>query len=95
MSLEIIGILCQTIHLRGETLVVCYFQTTVLLQTLCLLELLVVRAEEHWYTPYGGLQQIMDAYTKTATDVCHIAIAINARQQSEAVDDEDVIRSER
>ena len=95
MCLQLLGIGSETIHLTGEVLVVADLETTTLLQPLSLLELLVVGAEEHRHIPDGSLQQVMDAHTEAATHIGHIAITVDARQQTKAVDDEDVIRGER
>ena len=80
----------EAFHLSGKLLVVVDLETTTLLQTLSLLELLVVGTEEYGHIPDSSLQQIVDSHTKTASDIGHITIMINAGEQSEAVDDEDV-----
>ena len=51
---------------------------------------MVVRAEEDGNIPYGSLQQIVDAHAKTASDISHIAIMIDARKKSIAVDHQDI-----
>lgn len=51
-----------------------------------LLETPVVRTENHRHVPYRRLKHIMYPDAETASDVCHIAISVNARKQSETVD---------
>ena len=52
--------------------------SSILLQSLGLLELLIVRPEEHRNIPYCSLQQIVDTYAETATHICYTAIAVDA-----------------
>ena len=88
--MQILGVGSETIHLTGEILIAANLETTALLQSLSLLELLVVGAEEHGHIPYGSLQQVVDTHAKASTHVGHVAIVVDARQQAEAVDDQDI-----
>ena len=58
------------------------------LQTLCFLELPVVGTEEHGHIPDRSLQQIVDTNAEASSDVCHIAIMINAGEQTKTVDEQ-------
>ena len=92
-AISLIG--CETVHLPFKVLIVRNLEATVFLQALSLLEPLVVRSEEHRYIPDSRFQQIMDANAETATDISHITIMVDARQETETIDDEDIIRGER
>lgn len=63
-------------------------------QTLSLLELLVVGAEEHWHIPDCCLKHIVDTHAKAATHIGNLTIAIDTRQQTEAVNNQHVGRLE-
>ena len=58
------------------------------LESLRLLETLIVGAEDDGHIPYGSLQRVVDAYTKTASHIGDIGISVDAGEQAEAVDNE-------
>ena len=94
LCFQFLSIGSEAIHLTGKVFVVADLETTTLLQSLGLLELLVIGAKEYRHLPNGSLQQVMDSHTEATTHIRHIAIMIDARQQAEAIDDEDVRRGE-
>ena len=82
---------CETFHQLRELVVVFDFETAAAgFQSLSLLELLVVGAEDNGHVPYGCLQRVVNAHTETAADVSNITIIIDAAQQSEAINDKRV-----
>lgn len=46
----------------------------------------VVGTEEYGYIPYRRLEDVVDAYTKTASYISHITIMIYAGEETETVD---------
>ena len=79
----------ESFHQCMEVVISLYFEAaTSRLQVLCLLELFVIGTEDHRHIPYGSLQYIMNTHAKAATHVGDIGKVVDARQQTEAVDDE-------
>ena len=58
------------------------------LKPLGLLKTLIVRPEYDRNIPHRSLQQIVNAYAKATADIGNISIAINARQKTEAIDNQ-------
>src|SRR3712207_5761547 len=75
------GKLAVIVHLKAATS---------RLQTLRLMKTLVVRAKDNGNIPYGSLQQVMYAGAESATYIRYRGIAIDARKQAIAVDNEAV-----
>ena len=48
------------------------------LETLCLLEALVVGSEDDGYVPYGSLYRAVDSYAKSSSDVGDVSIVVDA-----------------
>ena len=78
-------LLCQlrmidkALHQSAEIIGISYLQATAtLLQSLSLLEALVVRTEEYGNIPDGSLQRVMDSYAKATTNISYICIVIDA-----------------
>ena len=83
-------VVVETRHQLAEIVVAAHLEASFAgLQPLSLLELLVVRAEDDGHAPYGGLQHVVDAYAEAAAHVAHVGVAVDAAEQSEAVDNED------
>ena len=82
---------CETIHQTGKLFVVLDLETaTTGFQGLCLIKLPVVGTEDDGHVPDGCLQRVVDAYSETASDICHIAIIVDAAQKTETVDNQRV-----
>ena len=80
----------EAVHQLFKVLVAGNLKTTLTgLESLGLLELLVVGAEDDGNVPYGSLQCVVDANTKAAAHIGHIGIVVDTRQQAEAVDNQD------
>ena len=93
---KIIGIARETIHQTCKVLIACYLESTLTgFQTLSLVELLIVRAKDDGHIPNRCFQRVMDTNTKTSAYVGHVSIVIDAGEETEAVDDEDITRGER
>ena len=60
------------------------------LETLSLLEALVVRTKNDRHIPNGCLKGVVDAYSETSTHIGHICIMVDAGKQAETVDNQDV-----
>ena len=52
--------------------------------------MLVVGTEDDGHSPYAGFQRVVDANTEAAAHIGHGTIAVDAAEQSEAVDDQHV-----
>ena len=88
LGFQISFIIDETVHLLFEILVAGNLKATALLQGLSLLEPFIIGPEEHRHVPDGSLQEIMDADAEATTDISHITIMIDTRQQSKAIDDQ-------
>ena len=88
-SLHLFGIVEEVVHLRSKLLVRLEIEAaTCSLQSLCLLELLVVWSKEHWHVPYASFEYVVNANTETSTHVSDVTIMIDARQQAKTVDNQ-------
>lgn len=73
------GLIDKALHQSAEIIGISYLQATAtLLQSLSLLEALVVRTEEYGNISDGSLQRVMDSYAKATTNISYICIVIDA-----------------
>jgi len=86
-----VGVVDHALHDALEVGGAAYLDAaTARLETLCLLEALVVGPEDDGDVPDGSLEGVVDAYAEAATDIGDVGIAVDAGEQSEAVDEEHV-----
>ena len=68
-----------------------YFYTAATLQqVLRFLEFLIVRTNDNRYAVDCCLRNVVDAYSKTSSHVCHRGVAVDTCQQAVAINDEAV-----
>ena len=85
------GVRRQAVHHLGKQLFAVHLEGSARGEESCgLAEALVVGTEDDRHSPHRGLQHIVDAYAEAATHIGHLAIAVDARQQTEAVDNQAV-----
>ena len=76
---EGLRIVDETLHDTTEVVGIANLQSSATgLETLCLLEALVVRPEDNGDIPYGRFQRVVDTHAKAASDVGDIGKAIDA-----------------
>ena len=90
-ALEKVRVTAEAADKLGKlSIVVDLKATTCCLQTLRLLEMLVIRTKEYGLIPYGCLQHIMNAYTEATAHIRDCGIMVDRRQQAKALNDQAV-----
>ena len=71
----------EALHDAAEIVSCSNLQTSATsLETLCLLEALVVGSEDDGYVPDGSLYRAVDSYAKSSSDIGDVSIMVYAAQ---------------